>query len=216
MAKVSREDILDQMQWRYAVKKFDPTRKVSEEDWRAMEEVLRLAPSSYGLQPWKFIIVRDPGLRASLRKASWNQSQTTDASHFVVFLYHRAVDEAWVRKNMDITETVRGLPKGTLDKYHDLVCGDVVRGPRAKTIDAWAQRQTYIAMGMLMETAALLAIDTCPMEGLDPAEYDRILGLETGEWGTVAACAVGYRAADDKLQHAKKVRFTREEIFEDR
>lgn len=216
MTKISRESILSKLQWRYATKKFDAAKKLSSEDWNALEEVLRLAPSSYGLQPWKFLIVQNPELRAELKKASWDQSQVTDCSQFVVFLYRKKVDESWITNFVSLTEKTRGLPAGALTSYREMMLGDLVRGPRAKIIDVWAQRQTYIAMGMLMESAALLDVDTCPMEGLDPAAYDKILGLENSGWATVAACAVGYRAGDDKYQTLKKVRFSREDIIESR
>ena len=214
MTKISREEILKQLQWRYAVKKFDVAKKVSEADWKVLEESLRLAPSSYGLQPWKFLVIRDRKILADLRAASWKQSQVEDASHFIVFLYHRKVDENWIEKYMELIADTRDIPRASLDPFYKAIVSDVIQGPRAKIADTWAQRQTYIAMGMLMETAALLEIDSCPMEGLEPENYDRILGLVGSEWGTVAACAIGYRHAEDPLQHWKKVRFPREEVIE--
>jgi nitroreductase len=209
-----RETILNSLHWRYAVKRFDSAKKISAEDWAVLEESLRLAPSSYGLQPWKFLLVKNPEILAELRKASWNQSQVTDCSHFIVFLYRKIIDEAWVDAYMAHVAETRGVPLSSLDGHRNAIIGDVVKGPRAKVIEPWAQRQTYIAMGMLMESAALLGIDTCPMEGLDPAAYDQILKLEGSGWATVAACPVGYRSSEDKLQFAKKVRFPKHKVFE--
>ena len=214
MTSSLREKILSSLNWRYAVKRFDSTKKISAEDWAVLEESLRLAPSSYGLQPWKFLLVENQALLAELRKVSWNQSQVTDSSHFIVFLYRKNVDEAWVKNFIASVAETRGVPLANLDGYRDIIIGDVVKGPRAQVAEPWAQRQTYIAMGMFMETAALLGIDTCPMEGLDPAAYDKILGLEGSGWATVAACPAGYRSPEDKLQFAKKVRFSRDKVFE--
>lgn len=213
---VSHDAIMAALNWRYAVKKFDPTKKISEADWKVLEESLRLSPSSYGLQPWKFLVIRDPKTRELLKAQSWNQTQVTESSHYVVLVTRTEMTEADVQRFIDRVADVRGVGKETLDGYKKGIIGDVIKGPRSTIIKAWAQRQSYIAMGFLMKTAALLGIDTCPMEGLDPAAYDQILKLEGTGYATVAAVACGYRHADDKMQKVKKVRYNREEVFEDR
>jgi nitroreductase len=208
-------EVLQQaLEWRYAVKKFDATKKVTETDWKTLEASLVLSPSSYGLQPWKFIVVQNPQLRQQLRDVSWGQSQVTDCSHYVVLAYKSKMDEAHVQKYIDRMAQVRNIPVASLDGFKNVIIGDVVKGPRAEVIEWWAQRQTYIAMGFLMETAALLKIDSCPMEGLDPKAYDKLLGLEATGWATVAAVALGYRHSEDVLQKAKKVRFETKEILQ--
>jgi nitroreductase len=208
-----QEVILQQLNWRYAVKKFDPGKKISESDWKVLEESLRLAPSSYGLQPWKFWIVQNPAMRLQLREASWKQSQVTDCSHFVVLLHKPKMDVEFIDSFIQKIAQVRGVSLESLQGFKNGMVRDLINGPRAEVIHHWAERQTYIAMGMLMETAALLEIDTCPMEGLDPKQYDKILGLDGTHWATVAAVACGYRAADDSFQFNKKVRFDRDQIF---
>lgn len=207
MSRIDNEVIHNQLHWRYACKKFDPTKKIRESDWNVLVESLRLSASSYGLQPWKFIVVQNPELRQQLLPLSWGQNPVTEASHFVVLTYKEKMDEAHVDKFFQKIAQVRGVDPVSLDGYKNMVIGDVIKGPRSEVINWWAQRQTYIAMGSLLTTAALMEIDTLPMEGLNPSGYDKVLGLEGSGYKTVAAIACGYRADDDKYQFAKKVRF---------
>ena len=215
MSRVDNEILFNQLNWRYACKKFDPTKMIREADWNLLAESLRLTPSSYGLQPWKFILVQNPELRKQLMDKSWKQTPVVDCSHFVVLATKEKMDEQHIDKFISQMVKVRNVDVATLAGYKNVMVGDVVKGPRAKLINHWAERQTYIAMGFLMNTAALMEIDTLPMEGLIPEEYDKILGLgEASGWKTVAAVACGYRAEDDKYQHAKKVRFELKDILE--
>jgi len=214
MNKIDNELLFKQLNWRYACKKFDPTKKIRESDWNILVESLRLSASSYGLQPWKFIVVQNPEIRKQLLPLSWGQTPVTDASHFVVLTYKEKMDEAHIDKFIQETAKVRGMDASTLNGYKDMMMGDLVKGPRAQVINWWAQRQVYIAMGSILTTAAMMEIDTLPMEGLDPAGYDKVLSLEGTGYKTVAAVACGYRAADDKYQHAKKVRFETKDVVE--
>jgi len=214
MNKIDNELLFKQLNWRYACKKFDATKKIREADWNILVESLRLSASSYGLQPWKFIVVQNPEIRKQLLPLSWGQTPVTDASHFVVLTYKEKMDEAHIDKFIQETAKVRGMDASTLSGYKDMMIGDLVKGPRAQIINWWAQRQVYIAMGTILTTAAMMEIDTLPMEGLDPAGYDKVLGLEGTGYKTVAAVACGYRAADDKYQHAKKVRFETKDVVE--
>lgn len=213
MSRVDNEIIFKQLNWRYACKKFDTTKKIREADWNVLAESLHLSASSYGLQPWKFIVVQTPELRQKLLPLSWGKTPVTDASHFIVLTYNEKVDETHITKFINQTAKVRGVDPQTLDGYKNMMIGDLVKGPRAQTINWWAQRQTYIAMGSFLTTAALMEIDTLPMEGLDPAGYDKALGIEGSGYKTVAAIACGYRAEDDKYQHAKKVRFDLNDVI---
>lgn len=206
MSRVDNEILFNQMNWRYACKKFDPTKIIREADWNILAETLRLTASSYGLQPWKFIVVQNPEIRKQLLDASWKQSPVTEASHFVVITYKEKMDEAHIDRHVAQTAKIRGIEVSTLDKMKKVMMGDLVVGPRSATIEAWAQRQCYIAMGSFLTTAALMEIDTLPMEGLDPVAYDRILELEGTGFKTVAAIACGYRG-DDKYSTTKKIRF---------
>ena len=205
--------LLEKLNWRYAVKKFDATKKIKESDWKVLEETLRLAPSSYGLQPWQFWVVQDPKIREQLKAASWNQTQVTDCSHFVVLVYKPKMDEAHIQHYLNKVASVRGVSLESMAGYKQAMVGDLIKGPRADVISHWAERQTYIAMGMIMESAALLDIDTCPMEGLVPAEYNRILKLDGVHWSAVAAVACGYRSSEDSFQHNSKVRFDHKDVI---
>lgn len=209
------ESINEALNWRYATKLFSKDKKISQADWHLVEESLRLSPSSYGLQPWKFIVVSDEKIRQSLREVSWNQSQVTDASHYVVFTALNILDENYVAKYIDSMANQRSIGRENLAGLEKMINSDLVNGPRSKTIGHWAQRQAYIAMGQVMFSAALQKIDSCPLEGLDPAAYDKILGLEGSQYSTVAAVAFGYRSQEDKYQDFKKVRFERNEVISD-
>jgi nitroreductase len=212
MSRVDNEVLFNQMNWRYACKKFDPSKKIRESDWNILAETLRHSASSYGLQPWKFMIVQNTELRNKLLPLSWGQTPVTDASHFIVLTYKEKMDEAYITKFLEQNAKVRGVDVSTMDGYKGMMVGDLVKGPRAEVINWWAQRQTYIAMGSFLTTASLMEIDTLPMEGLDPAGYDKVLGLEGSGYKTVAAIACGYRAEDDKYQFAKKVRFEMNDV----
>lgn len=211
--KVKRQNILDSLNARYATKQFDPKNKISQADWEVLEKSLVLTPSSYGLQPLQYIVVENEEIRKKLREVSWNQSQITDASHIVVFTYKTKTDEAHIQKYINRVAEVRDMPAEALNGYKEMMVGDLVKGPRSAVVDVWASRQSYIAMGFLMETAALLGIDTCPMEGLDPKAYDQILKLEGTGFQTVAVVALGFRSPDDQYQNLKKVRFKKEDLI---
>lgn len=210
---MTNKTIIDKLNWRYAVKKFDPSKKIPIADWETLAESLRLAPSSYGLQPWKFLLIKNSDIRKKLTALSWNQSQIEDCSHFVVFTVKTKLDEAHIQKYIERLAEVRKMDVAQLEGFKKGATGDLVKGPRSATINYWAQRQSYIAMGFLMETAALLNIDTCALEGLDPKGYDKVLNLEDTGYETVAAVAIGYRHPDDKYQHLAKVRFETKDVF---
>ena len=216
MSTLSGESLIQQLDWRYATKKFDPAKKISSADWAVLEQALVLTASSYGLQPWKFIVVTDPALKTKLRAASWNQGQVEDCSHHVVFAAKQDVSEADLDRFIARIAEVRGVTAESLAGYKGFMVGDLVNGPRHAIIKEWAARQTYIAMGNLLTSAAMLGLDACPFEGIEPAKYDEILGLQGTGYGTVAACPVGYRAADDKYASAPKVRFEARDVVEHR
>lgn len=216
MSTISGESLLQQLNWRYATKKFDPSKKISTTDWAVLEQALVLTPSSYGLQPWKFIVVTDPALKTKLRPVSWNQSQVEDCSHLVVFTSKQDITEADVDRFIARTAELRGATVESLAGYKGYMVGDLVKGPRHAVIHEWAARQTYIALGNLMTAAAMLGVDACPFEGIEPAKYDEILGLTGSGYATVSACPLGYRSADDKYAGAPKVRFEAKDVVEHR
>lgn len=201
------QQLLDALQWRYATKVFDPAKKIPADVWAALEKTLVLTPTSYGLQPYQFLVVQDSAKRAALLSHSWGQKQVVDCSHFVVFTARTDMKEADVNKWIERICAVRGVPTAALNAYRDKMLGDVVSGARGKIAHEWATRQCYIALGNLMTAAAVLGVDACPMEGIVPAEYDKVLNLSGSGYATVVACALGYRAAGDKYANFAKVRY---------
>jgi nitroreductase len=216
MAHSSPADVLAQRRWRYAVKRFDPARKIPADAWGVLEQSLHLAPSSFNLQPWKFLIVADSALRQQLRLASWQQPQVSDASHFVVFAGLRTAEVGDVDRMIEAAATEHGIAVAALARYRTLIVDFVQNGWAAADTGGWNARQVYIALGQFMTTAAMLGIDTSPLEGIDRAAYDRLLGLEGTRWQALCACAAGYRAADDRGASSPKSRYPFEQIIERR
>jgi nitroreductase len=210
---MNNREIEECLQWRYATKKFDSTKKISEADFKTLQDSLVLTPTSYGLQMMKFLIVQNPEMREKLKANSWNQSQVTDCSHFVVFTARENISENDINRLINRTVQVRQMPHESLQGFKDMMLNNLVKKEHPDALN-WNKKQTYIAMGFLLETAAMLKIDSVPMEGLDPAAYDKILGLEGTGWKTCMAVALGYRSADDKYQHLKKVRFPESELIQ--
>ena len=205
--------LMTALRWRYATKSFDTAKKIPQDVFDALLDAMVLAPSSFGIQPWKFIVVQDPALRAQLQPASWNQPQVTEASHFVVLAARETIAAAQVDAWIAHIAKVRGVPEASLADYRGRMTGFLAAMDDGQKF-AWASRQTYIALGQLMTSAALLAVDACPMEGISPPAYDQILGLVGSGYRTVVACALGYRSADDKYALVPKSRFERTQVVE--
>jgi nitroreductase len=214
MQPISPKTLLDAQTWRYATKQFDATQTIPAETWSALEQSLILTPSSYGVQPWKFLVITHSDLKEKLRPVSWNQAQVTDCSHYVVFTIKKNIAAEDVDRFIARTAEVRGVPMESLATYRNLIVNDVVNGVRSFSVNQWSTRQVYIALGNFMTSAALLGVDTCPMEGLDPIEYDKILNLFETSYSTVVACAAGYRAKEDKYAELAKVRFATSEVID--
>lgn len=212
MAGTTKE-LLDALSWRYATKKFDPSRAIPDDTWAALERSLVLAPSSFGLQPWRFVVVTDKPTRESLVPHSWNQRQVVDASRLVVFAARTTLNAGDVHRHLDRMAEVRGVPRASLDAYGSMMLGFVEKPAPGFDLGAWAARQAYIALGQFMTAAAVLGVDTCPMEGIDAAAYDRVLGLTAQGYRTWCVCAAGYRAADDPYAAQPKVRFPQEAVI---
>ncbi|TLD71043.1 NAD(P)H-dependent oxidoreductase [Phragmitibacter flavus] len=207
-------ELLDALQWRYATKVFDPAKKIPDDTWAALEESLVLTPSSYGLQPWKFLVIKNPELREQLVPISWRQRQVADASHLVVLTVKTKIAEEDIDRFMFRIAEVRGGTPDSLVRFKQMLVGDVIDGERGQIAREWATRQAYIALGQFMTVAAVLGIDTCPMEGFEPAKYDQLLNLEAQGLTSVLLCPAGYRAEDDRYAQLPKVRFKPEDMIE--
>jgi nitroreductase len=210
---ISAEQLLTQLNWRYATKQFDPNRKINAEDWAALEEALLLSASSGGLQPWAFVVVNDPGVREALVPAAFGQAQVKDASHLVVFAARTNFDVADVDAHIARTAEVRRIPAESLAQFREMLVGGIVNAMDAPTRQAWATKQAGIALGNLLTSAALLGIDACPMEGFLPPQVDEILGLKEKGLTAVAFCPLGYRSAEDAYSTLPKVRFPKEKVL---
>lgn len=203
---------LDHYQWRYAVKKFDPSKKIPEKDLNHLLESLRLAPSSFGLQPWKFLVVTDAKLRQELRPHAWNQSQTEEASHLIVLCGLARMDESYVQKHIRFLAAERQVPEESFKGLTKVIL-DFIQKQTPAEHAAWIDRQVYIALGFLMAECAHLRIDSCPMEGFNAQRFDEILGLHSQNLRTVVLCPIGYRAEDDKYAAQKKIRFPASDVI---
>lgn len=212
MAVVPGNVLQAQLEWRYATKKFDSTRKIAAADWQVLEQSLVLTPSSFGLQPWRFVVVTDPQIRAQLPALSWGQTQPVECSHMVVFAIRKDVDANFIDRFVARTAEVRGITPESLAGFRKMMVGSLLRD--TFPINEWATRQVYIALGQFMASAALMGIDACPMEGIDPAKYDELLGLPAQGYATSVACAAGYRTHDDKYATLPKVRFKTEDVVQ--
>jgi nitroreductase len=210
---LSTDQLLAHLQWRYAVKKFDPTRKIAPADWHALEQSLILSPSSFGLQPWKFFIIHTPEIREQLVECSWGQTQVVEASHLVVLAIKTHIDEAYVDRYIARTAEVHQTAAENLAPFAKVI-KDFLHRMSPEDLRAWAKQQVYIALGQLMTSAAHLGIDACPMEGFIPEKYDQVLGLTDKGYSAAVLCPVGYRDPTDPYAHNAKVRFTQDEMIE--
>jgi nitroreductase len=211
MPSLTPAALIDALQFRYATKRFDAEKKIDGETWSALEQSLILTPSSFGLQPWKFLVITDPVIQEALLPHTWNQRQVADCSHLVVMAVQKSIDEAYIDKFVARHAEVRDVAVGTLTGYRNMMAGSL-----SMMTTEWAVRQAYIALGQFMLAAAALGIDTCPMEGFVPAKYDEVLGLEAQGLTTAVLCPAGYRSAEDKYASLSKVRWTAAQVIDRR
>jgi nitroreductase len=211
---IPRELLIQQLNWRYATKQFDTHRKISPEDWATLEDALVLTPSSFGLQPWKFVVVDDPDTREKLVHVSYGQQQVRSASHLVVFTIKKNLGEQDIEAHLKRITEVRGISPELLDTLRGMMVASLITGMNHASRKAWATTQTFIALGNFLTSAALLGIDACPMAGFEPDKYDEILDLDKQGLNAVVVATAGYRAEADKYATLKKVRFPKEEVLQ--
>ena len=204
--------VLEHRTWRYATKKFDTTKKVSDKDLETLLEATRLSASSYGLQPYHIFVISDQETKEKLKPASWEQSQITDASHIIVFANAANFGEELVDDFVENVSNTRNIPLDGLKGYSDFMKSKLLGLP-PETKANWTARHAYIAFGNLMQAAAELKIDTCPIEGFESDKYNEILGLTDKNLNAVVVLAVGYRSEEDETQYLPKVRKSKEELF---
>lgn len=205
-------DILSALTWRYATQIFDPQKHVSEEDMRIILDTARLAPSAFGIEAWKFLVIENPEMRARLREVGFGQPKITDASHLVVITRRTDVRERIVPELIERTAKQQGVDPSKLDGLKQMVEGSLASKTDSE-VDVWTRSQCYIPLGIMLETAALLGVDAGPMEGFVPAGVDEVLGLKEKHLTATAMIAFGYRG-DDKAALRQKVRRPFEEVVE--
>lgn len=206
------KEIIKALNWRYAVKKFDETKLIDNDTIDSLLETLRLSPSSYGLQPWKFIVVKNKEIREKLKGAAYGQGQITDASHLLVLAVRKDINEAYVDSYISSIASTRGIEVEKLEGLSKMIKGSI-SGMSQNDLLSWSTHQVYLALGVLIASCAIEGIDACPMEGFDRNEFDKILDLPNQNLESRAVVAIGFRSKDDGESHAPKVRFSKEEIF---
>lgn len=204
-------NLVENMNWRYAVKVFNPSKKVPQKELEEILEALRLSPSSFGLEPWKFLIINNKSVRAELRKNSWDQSKVTDASHLIVLCTRTDLNEAFIHAFIERVAQTRGISTEDLKGYQKMVLGAITGRPQQELTE-WSKKQVYLALGTLLTACAVKKIDACPMEGFDAAAYDKILDLNAKNLTATVVCAIGYRGEDDYAK-MKKTRFPKSQVF---
>ncbi|RNL83121.1 NAD(P)H-dependent oxidoreductase [Sinomicrobium pectinilyticum] len=204
--------LTENLTWRYATKKFDPSRKISPGDLDKLREAIRLSATSYGLQLYKAFIISEPGIRKKLLPASWNQSQVTDASHLIVLCYYTEANAGHVDEYIRLRAEIQDVAVEDLKGYGDFVTQKLLEKPLHEQKE-WNARQTYLVLGHLLTACAELRIDACPMEGFDPEAYDQILGLSAMGLSASVAVTIGYRSPEDSSQYQKKVRKHPKDLF---
>lgn len=206
-------NLINKLNWRYATKQFDKTKKIPKEELRQLMEVVRLSPSSYGLQLYKILIIEDDEIREKLRVASWNQSQITDSSALVVFCSYKDVKDEHIDDYIKLKCAVEDTEISSVKGYCDFMKSKVNDMTQIEK-DNWTKRQTYIALGFLLTACAELNIDACPMEGFEKEKYDEILGLTEQNLSASVIATIGYRSASDSTQFLPKVRKPIDELIE--
>lgn len=206
-------DIINALNFRYATKEFDSSKKISDTDFDELLEVLRLTPSSYGIQPWKFLVIENKYLREKIMKSAWGQKQVVDADKLIVFCAKKNLSVEDIDEFIEFTASQRGISKENLDGLKNMLTSTINNISKENLIE-WNKKQLYIALGFLMQAAAIKGIDTCPMEGFLVEEVDKILDLENKNLTTACICPVGYRSENDKYANMKKIRYPKEKVIE--
>ncbi|MFK7001561.1 NAD(P)H-dependent oxidoreductase [Flavobacterium oreochromis] len=203
---------IEQQNWRYATKKFDSSKRINDSDFNTLKEAIRLSTSSYGLQPYKVFIIDNPEIREQLKPVSWNQPQVTEASHLLVFANYINLDEAVIDNYIKRVSLIREISTEDLAGYSDFMKSKIL-GLSVTDQNIWTSKQTYLALGNLLNAAAELKIDVTPMEGFETEKYNEILNLKSQNLNASLVATIGYRHEEDTTQHYKKVRKSNEELF---
>lgn len=210
---MKNDPILKALNWRYATKTFDNAKKIDSETLQILTESLRLAPSSVGIQPWKFLVVESQEIKKILKENGYGQSQLFDASHVVVLCRKNNIDAKHIDTHIQNTAKGRGVEAEMLAGYRKMIEG-TLSGFSQDEYEVWASNQVHIALGFLLVTASCMHIDACPMEGFDKSVVDVALGLKDKGLSSVVICALGYRGESDQTARYPRARFASSEVIE--
>jgi len=205
-------NFIDNLEWRYATKKFDSSKKVSLENLEQIKKAIQLSASSYGLQLYKVLIIESNEIREKLKPASYGQNQITEASNLIVFCNYSVVTEKHIDEYFALKSQTEQVDILDLKDYSDFIKTDV-RSKSQIEKDKWTSNQTYLALGNLLNACAELKIDACPMEGFEAEKYNKILNLDKQGLNASVIATIGYRSNDDSSQYAKKVRKSTDNLF---
>lgn len=203
---------IENLQWRYATKKFDASQKIAEGDLQILLQSMQLTASSYGLQPYHILVIEDLGVRKKLQSVSWGQTQIVDASHLIVIANKTKVNAAWIDGYLTNVSETRNIPLEALNGYADIMKSKIL-ALSSEEQASWAAKQNYLVLGNLLSAAAELKIDACPMEGFEADAYNEILGLSEKGLNATVVAAIGYRSSEDETQYYAKVRQPENELF---
>ncbi|WP_251550754.1 NAD(P)H-dependent oxidoreductase [Neobacillus muris] len=214
---ITKQDILGAFQFRHATKSFNPEKKIADDDFQFILETGRLSPSSFGFEPWKFLVIQNQELRERIRSVSWGaQGQLPTASHFVMYLAKTNLryDSNYMYSQLkDVMKMPEEIIEGYLARVKSFQKSDLPMLDSERTLFDWACMQTYIALGNMMTAAALIGIDSCPIEGFDHKAVDEILEqeglLEAGQWKSIVMAGFGYRAEEP---HRPKTRRSMDDV----
>ncbi|WP_438962619.1 NAD(P)H-dependent oxidoreductase [Nonlabens sp.] len=201
---------IENLQWRYATKKFDPSKKLTQDQLDILTQTFNLTATSYGLQPCRLIVVQSQEVKDAMVEKSFGQRQVADSSAVLV-LCTRHVDEDYVNEYFNLVKKIRQTPDEVLKPFKDMLTSSF-SSKQVEEVEQWAKNQAYIILGNLMTVCAQERIDSCPMEGFIPAQIDELLGLEEQGLKSVLLLPVGYRATDDMFADFKKVRRPEQEM----
>ena len=208
------EEYLAKLNWRYAVQKFNPTKKLSAEQIEFLKEATRLSPSSFGLQPWKIYLVNNPEIRAQIRAAAWDQPKVTEASHLFAIASRVDMTEEYIDEYIAETANIQNVLVESLAGFRQMIIGSI-SGKTPTELENWSTRQSYLALGFLLSACAENNIDAGPMEGFDSEAVTNIVGADSDGYKVRALCAVGFRDPSDSAALRPKVRFSMEKILKE-
>ena len=198
-------NIIDSLNWRYATKKFDSTRKLSKSQINLLKKAFNLTASSYGLQPVKLIVISNQKIKNSLLKSSMNQLQVIQCSHLLIICIESNINKSYIESYFKRVIDIRKTDPQVLESFKESIINEFNDMSNTSIIN-WSINQAYLALGNLMTVCSVEGIDSCPMEGFLPEKYDEILDLKSKNLKSVLAMPVGYRSVNDQFSSFKKVR----------